>query len=268
MSSTCVDVEEVGKKTPRDRLMTDHNHVLLTLKFHDNWLQSTHDIHVRLHTTPAHLVTISSPVSSSHVSQSHMSHHNTRLIVLSHRHTCLIVTPVSLTPVSVTPVSLTRRCHRHLSHRHTCLIVTRVSPSRLSHRHLSHRHTCLNTSVSSARVSHRHACLSITPVSLTHQSHRRTCLNTPISSSQVPRRHTCLIVRVSTFVYHHDCLNLPRQILPQSQTIQSFVAATTAVRSTHMRKQHLLSSCFKTYHSLPRHLTMSSCRDASPWYCP
>ena len=105
MSSTCVDVEEVGKKTPRDRLMTDHNHVLLTLKFHDDWLQSTHDIHVRLHTTPAqHLVTIGSPVSSSH---------------LSRRHTCLIITLVSSSCLIVTPVSSS-----HLSHHRTCLIVT------------------------------------------------------------------------------------------------------------------------------------------------
>jgi len=188
MSSTCVDVEEVGKKTPRDRLMTDHNHVLLTLKFHDDWLQSTHDIHVRLHTTPAqHLVTIGSPVSSSH---------------LSRRHTCLIITLVSS----------------------SCLIVTPVSSS----------------------------CLIITPV----------------SSSHVPHRHTFLTVRVSSFVSHHDCLNLPRQILPQSQTIQSFVTATTVVSSTHMTKQHLLSSRHATYHSLPQHLTMSSCRDATPWHCP
>jgi len=188
MSSTCVDVEEVGKKTPRDRLMTDHNHVLLTLKFHDNWLQSTHDIHVRLHTTPAHLVTISSPVSSSHVSQSHMSHHNTRLIVLSHRHTCLIVTPVSLTPVSLTPVSP------------SYLSVTCVSSSHLSHWHAGVIVTChIGTPVSSSRVSLHHTGLTDTPVSSSHLSEHTCIILTGASSSHLSHC-TCLIIRLSSWL--------------------------------------------------------------------
>jgi len=48
VTRTCVVVKEVSKQTAWDRLITDNKDVLLTLEFHHDRLQSTHDIHVRL----------------------------------------------------------------------------------------------------------------------------------------------------------------------------------------------------------------------------
>jgi len=45
---TCVVVEEVGKETSWDRLITDDEHVLLSLEFHHHRLKPTHYVHIRL----------------------------------------------------------------------------------------------------------------------------------------------------------------------------------------------------------------------------
>ena len=52
---TCVVVMEVGKKTARDRLMTDYKNVLLSFQFHNHWFQTVDDVHVWLSTTAAHM---------------------------------------------------------------------------------------------------------------------------------------------------------------------------------------------------------------------
>ena len=48
VTRTCVVVKEVSKQAAWDRLITDNKDVLLTLEFHHDRLQSTHDVHVRL----------------------------------------------------------------------------------------------------------------------------------------------------------------------------------------------------------------------------
>ena len=52
---TCVIVEEVSKQTSWDCLMTYNKNVLLSLKLHNDGLQTTDNVHVRLDTTVQHI---------------------------------------------------------------------------------------------------------------------------------------------------------------------------------------------------------------------
>lgn len=45
---TCALVQEVGEQAAHDGLMTDDQHVALTLQLHDNWLQPLYQILVGL----------------------------------------------------------------------------------------------------------------------------------------------------------------------------------------------------------------------------
>lgn len=45
---TCTLVQEVGEQTAHDSLMTDDQHVALSLQLHDNWLQPLNQVLVGL----------------------------------------------------------------------------------------------------------------------------------------------------------------------------------------------------------------------------
>lgn len=47
-SLTCTLVQEIGKQAAHDGLMTDDQHVALSLQLHDNWLQPLNQILVGL----------------------------------------------------------------------------------------------------------------------------------------------------------------------------------------------------------------------------
>lgn len=48
MHFTCTLVQEVGEQTAHDSLMTDDQHVALSLQLHDNWLQPLNQVLVGL----------------------------------------------------------------------------------------------------------------------------------------------------------------------------------------------------------------------------
>lgn len=48
MHLTCTLVQEVGEQTAHDSLMTDDQHVALSLQLHDNWLQPLNQVLVGL----------------------------------------------------------------------------------------------------------------------------------------------------------------------------------------------------------------------------
>lgn len=45
---TCALVEEIGEQAAHDGLMTDDQHVALSLQLHDDWLQSLNQVLVGL----------------------------------------------------------------------------------------------------------------------------------------------------------------------------------------------------------------------------
>ena len=46
---TLVFVHEVCEQTASHRLVTDHHDILLTLQLHDDWLETTNQVLIRLH---------------------------------------------------------------------------------------------------------------------------------------------------------------------------------------------------------------------------
>lgn len=52
---TCALVQEIGEQAAHDGLMTDDQHVALSLQLHDNWLQPLNQVLVGLQTEESSL---------------------------------------------------------------------------------------------------------------------------------------------------------------------------------------------------------------------
>lgn len=53
---TCALVQEIGEQAAHDSLMTDDQHVSLSLQLHDNWLQPLNQVLVGLKRGTAHKI--------------------------------------------------------------------------------------------------------------------------------------------------------------------------------------------------------------------